>query len=66
MAKVEGIERMFLSGTRATFTMRAGAKPDEELIRKALKKQGLAFVALTTKETSHAAAAWVARTPGLT
>ena len=66
MDKIEGIDRMFLSGTRATFTLKKGAKLDQKAIAAALKKQKLEFVSLTHRTGKPAAAAWVAKTPGLT
>ncbi len=55
-----------MSGTRATFTLKKGAKVDEKALVAALKKKKLKFVGLTSRETGRAAAAYVAATPGLT
>ena len=55
-----------MSGTRATFTLKKGAKVDEKALVAALTKKKLKFVGLTSRETARAAAAFVAATPGLT
>lgn len=56
-----------MSGTRATFTLKKGAKVDEKVLAAAVNKQkGLKFNSLTSRETVRAAAAYVASTPGLT
>lgn len=70
MKPVRGIDRMFLSGTVATFTMEKGAKVDakklEAQLTKSCKDNGVKFVKLTKRETQKAQAAFVAKTPGLT
>ena len=66
MKSVEGIDRMFMSGTRATFTLKKGAKVDEAALKKAVEKQRLKFVSLEKRQNKRAAAAYVASTPGLT
>lgn len=60
------IDRLFMSGTRATFTLKKGAKVDEKVLAAAVKKKGLKFVSLTSRESVRAKAAYVAATPGLT
>ena len=62
----EDIDRIFMSGTRATFTLKKGAKVDEKALKAALTKKRLKFVSLTSRDTGRAAAAYVAATPGLT
>ena len=63
MDSVKGIDRMFVSGTRATFTMKKDAKIDEAALKAALKKNTLEFVSLESRETKRAKAAWVANAP---
>ena len=62
----DDIDRIFMSGTRATFTLKKGAKVDEKALVAALKKKGLKFVGLTKSESARAASAYVAAAPGLT
>lgn len=70
MKPVKGIDRMFLSGTIATFTFKKDAKVDvkklEALLTKSCKDNGVKFVKLTKRSTQKAKAAFVAKTPGLT
>ena len=66
MKTVEGVDRMFMSGTRATFTMKEGAKVDEAALKKEVEKRKLKFVSLEKRQNKRAAAAYVASTPGLT
>lgn len=66
MEGLEGVDRLLLSGTSATLTMKGGAKLAEKTVRAALEKNSLEFVSLEERRTKRAAAAWVASTPGLT
>jgi len=66
MKSIEGIDRMFMSGTRATFTMKKDAKLDEAAVKKAVEKRKLKFVSLERRQNKRAVAAYVASTPGLT
>ena len=66
MQSIEGIERMFMSGTRATFTLKEGAKLDEATIKQAIEKRKLKFISLERRQNKRAVAAYVASTPGLT
>ena len=63
MDSVDGIDRMFVSGTRATFTLEKDAKIDEGALKKALEKNKLEFVSLEKRETKRAKAAYVANAP---
>ena len=64
MDSVDGIDRMFVSGTRATFTMKKDAKKiDEDALKAALKKNKLEFVSLESREAKRAKAAYVANAP---
>lgn len=62
----DDIDRIFMSGTRATFTLKKGAKVDQKALESALEKKKLKFVGLTSRETARAASAYVAAAPGLT
>ena len=66
MKSIDGIDRMFMSGTRATFTLKKGAKVDEAAIKAAIKKHKLKFISLEKRQNKRAVAAYVASTPGLT
>lgn len=70
MSKVKGLDRMFLSGTVATFTFEKGFKVDEKALSaqlaKSCKSKKLTFNGLSHKQSKRAATAFVAKTPGLT
>ena len=66
MKSIEGVDRMFMSGTRATFTLKKGAKVDEATIKRAIEKRKLKFISLEKRLNKRAVAAYVASTPGLT
>jgi len=67
MKDVQGIDRMFVSGTRVTFTLKPGTKIDrkafEAQLEEAVEKQDLEYVALELREAPRAKAAWVANAP---
>jgi hypothetical protein len=63
---MEGVDRMLVSGTRVSFTLKKDAKVDEKALKAALKKGKLSFVSLTTTKRLPAKAAYVIKTPGLT
>ena len=66
MKSIEGVDKMFMSGTRATFTMKEGAKLDEATIKQAIEKRKLKFTSLERRQNKRAVAAYVASTPGRT
>ena len=66
MKSIEGVDRMFMSGTRATFTLKEGAKVSETAVKQAIEKRKLKFISLERRENKRAVAAYVASTPGLT
>jgi hypothetical protein len=66
MKSIKGVDRMFLSGARVTFTLKKGAKLDEKVLRAAVKKNKLTFVSLSSSKRLPAKAAYVIKTPGLT
>ena len=66
MKSIKGVDRMFLSGARVTFTLKKGAKLDEKALRAAVKKNKLTFISLSSSKRLPAKAAYVIKTPGLT
>ena len=62
----DDIASIFMSGTRATFTLKEGVKIDESALASAIEDKGLEFEGLTSRQSPRAQAAWVAKTPGLT
>ena len=62
----DDIDRIFMSGTRATFTLKKDAKMDEKALVAALKKRKITFNSCTSRKGTRAKAAWVLATPGLT
>lgn len=67
MEDFKDIDRMFVSGTRVTFTLKKGVKvqPEkfEEALAEALEDNKLEFVSLDSRESKRAKAAWVANAP---
>lgn len=67
MDDVEGIDRMFVSGTRVTFTLKKDVKIQrdkfEEKLEELLDDNKLEFLSLETRESKRAKAAWVANAP---
>ena len=67
MDDIEGIDRMFVSGTRVTFTMKKDVKVQrdkfEEKLEEVLEDNKLEFLSLETRESKRAKAAWVANAP---
>ncbi|MEE2940626.1 MAG: hypothetical protein VX460_09610 [Planctomycetota bacterium] len=55
-----------MSGTRATFTLKKGAKVDESALKAALKKRKITYNSLTSRNSERAKEAWVLQCPGLT
>lgn len=66
MESLDGIDRMMMSGVRATLVLADGATLSEHRVRQALEAQGLKFGTLERREIDRPAAAYVARTPKLT
>jgi len=60
------IDRLFMSGTRATFTLEEDARIDQPALKEALKGKSLELVSLERRESKRAQAAYVIKTPGLT
>ena len=67
MDDIEGIDRMFVSGTRVTFTKKKDVKVQrdkfEEKLEDVLEDNKLEFLSLETRESKRAKAAWVANAP---
>lgn len=63
MESLEGIDRMMMSGVRATLVLDDGATLSEDEVRRALEDQGLKFGIFERREIVRPAAAYVAKTP---
>lgn len=66
METLDGVDRMMMSGTRATLVLDAGASLTEADVRTALEEQGLTFESLEELVIERPAAAYVAKTPKFT
>lgn len=63
---MEGVDRMMMSGTRATLVLKDGAILSEFRVKKAIEGVGLTFESLDEVDVSPAGAAYVAKTPKFT
>ena len=67
MDEIEGIDRMFVSGTRVTFTMKKDVKVQRdkfaEKLEDVLEDNKLEFVSLESRDSKRAKAAYVANAP---
>ena len=66
MENLDGIDRMRMSGTRATLVLADGATLDEADVKEAVEAQGLVFVSFEEVRVERPAAAYVAKTPKFT
>jgi hypothetical protein len=66
MESLEGVDRMMMSGTRATLVLKDGAILSEFRVKKAIEGVGLTFESLDEVDVSPAGAAYVAKTPKFT
>lgn len=66
MESLDGVDRMLMSGTRATLVLDEDADLTEADVEQALEDEGLTFESLEELEVERAAAAYVARTPKFT
>lgn len=66
MESLDGVDRMMMSGTRATLVLESGAELDEAVVKKALEEKGLVFESLEEQVVERPAAAYVAKTPKFT
>ena len=66
MESLEGVDRMLLSGTRATLVLERGAELTEDDVRSAVEAQGLKFESFEEVEVDRPALAYVAKTPKFT
>lgn len=62
----DDIDRMFMSGTVATLTLKKDAKIDEKKLKKAIEGKKLEYISLTSRKSKRATAAYVLEVPGLT
>lgn len=66
MDTISAIDRLYMSGTNATFSLKKGKRLDEDALKDALKDQKITFKSLERRDTPKAAAAYVAKVNGLT
>lgn len=66
MEGLEGVDRLMMSGARATLVLADGATLTEAQAKAAVEGAGLTFESFATAEVSRAARAFVAETPGFT
>jgi hypothetical protein len=66
MESLDSIDRMMMSGTRATLVLKSGAELNEAEVKKALKANGLKFESLKQAELERPMAAYVVKTPKFT
>jgi len=66
MENLDGVDRMMMSGTRATLVLEDGAKLTGAQVKQALEEQGLVFESFEAHEVDRPAAAYVAKTPKFT
>ncbi|MCP3918815.1 MAG: hypothetical protein GY711_24980 [bacterium] len=66
MQSLDGVDRMMMSGTRATLVLDEDAKLTEADVKKALEDKGLKFESFEEHEVMRPAAAYVAKTPKFT
>ncbi|MFT7486164.1 MAG: hypothetical protein ACI9F9_002018 [Candidatus Paceibacteria bacterium] len=66
MESLEGVDRMMMSGTRATLVLDGDAELTEKDVKDALEANGLVFESLEKQVIERPAGAYVARTPKFT
>ncbi len=66
MESLKGIDRMLMSGVRATLVLEDGADLSEADVKQALEDNGLKFESLQKRQIDRPAAAYVAKTPKFT
>ena len=66
MESMDGIDRMLMSGTRATLVLEEGAVLTEADVQRALEDNGLVFESMQQHVIERPAAAYVASTPKFT
>ena len=66
MESLEGVDRLMMSGSRATLLMKKDAKLTEAAVKKALESKKLTFEGLSEHKVPRAHAAYVAKTPKFT
>ncbi len=66
MESLKGIDRMLMSGVRATLVLEDGADLSEADVKQAFEANGLKFGSFEKREIDHPAAAYVVKTPKFT
>lgn len=63
---LEGVDRLFQNGTRATFTLKPGEWFDERALEEALEENKLTIGSYRRERRPRATTAWVLRTKPFT
>ncbi len=66
MESLEGVDRMMMSGRRATLVLSKGSKLTEADVKKAVEAKGLKFDSFEKHKVARPSAAYVAKTPKFT
>jgi hypothetical protein len=66
METLDGVDRLLMSGRRATLVLEKDAKLSEADVKKALEDKKLTFESLESQVVPRAGAAYVAKTPEFT
>ncbi len=66
MESLKGVDRMMMSGTRATLVLKEGVKLSEKEVKEALTAKKLTLDSITKVEVPQPGAAFVAKTPEFT
>ncbi|MDG1498922.1 MAG: hypothetical protein P8N31_13385 [Planctomycetota bacterium] len=66
MESLDGVERLMMSGRRATLVLEPGAVLTEARLKEAFKAERLVFESMERVEVSPAGAAYIAKTPKFT
>lgn len=66
MESLDGVDRLLMSGARATIVLADGATLTEAEAKAAVEEAGLSFEGHTTARMPRAARAYVAKTPKFT
>ena len=66
MESLEDVDRMMMSGTRATLVLKKGAELTEDEVKQALASKKLKFDSLTKQTIEQPEIVYVAKTPKFT
>ena len=65
VASLEGVDRIIMSGTRATFTMKPGASVSKDAVAAAIEKNKLKFEGFSSETRPRTRAAYALAVEGL-